>query len=126
MSDASTLVMHFVRANRRHAVAAENLRGIEPFPEPTTVPSSPPALRGLIAWRGDVIPMIEPGAACDEPAAAALVIETDGGALALSADEVIGLAPREPKSTLLDPDTVYHRVREAIRRSVHSGERARP
>jgi chemotaxis signal transduction protein len=116
------MVMEFVRAGAHHFVAAEKLRGVAAYPEATWVPSAPEALRGLIAWRGGVIPMIEPAAPNDSHTIAAVVVGSDGGDLALAADAVIGLRPHEGKLSLLDPDTVYHRVRDAIRRSTRSAE----
>ncbi len=117
MTESGDTVLMFERAGARHAVAAAALRGVAPRPEATMVPGAPRSLRGLIAWRGGVIPMLEPGTPSDADALAALVIESDGGELALAADDVIGFSPREAKMHLLDPDTVYHRVRDAVRRS---------
>lgn len=73
---------------------------------PTRVPGAPPPIQGVIAHRGEVVPLVDletlvpiPGA---EPGVShrALLLRTSGGPLALSLSEVRGLEelPAEPRA----------------------------
>ena len=109
--------MVFTRGGVRFSVSADRMRAVEPYPDPARVPNTPAEIVGLIAWRGAVLPMIEPGAAAQETATAVVVASSDGGDLAFAADEIAGWDDADGANAI-DPDQVYHRLRDTVRRVV--------
>ena len=107
----------FSRGGKRFAVNADHTSGVEPYPDPARIPNTPPGIIGLIGWRGAILPMIEPGDESHDAATAAIIVSSEGGDLALAADEVAGWHEADA-ATALEPDEVYHRLRDAVRRAV--------
>lgn len=102
-----------VRGEARFGVPARVLAAVCPVPSFTRVPGVPPAILGLIGWKGRVLPLLELGAVGSAPPPAAVIVESVGGALALAADSVEGwdLSPLPP---LVEPDALYHSLRASL------------
>jgi purine-binding chemotaxis protein CheW len=104
----------FVRGGALHAVCATAVRAVCPAPSVTRVPGAPPAILGLMGWNGRVLPLIDPAPAPAAPAAA-VVVRSQGGDLALAADAVHGWDPISPAPAALDPDALYRILRAHVR-----------
>ena len=83
------------------ALPAQVVRQVLPPAPATRVPGSDPLLRGLIAWRARVLPVIALGTrlACGDPPAdraTLLVVEAGGEFVALAVDEVRHFARFSP------------------------------
>lgn len=83
------------------ALPAQRVRqALPPAPE-TRLPGADALVRGLVAWRGKVLPVLALGArlGCADPPAGhghLLVIEIEGELAALPVDEVLRVAPASP------------------------------
>ena len=117
------MVLTFVRAGVRCAILAANVRGIAPTGQATRVPGAPRPLRGVIAWRGAVVPIVEPTEHVAESWKAAVIVSGEAGDMALAADTVEGWIERASASLVLDIDGIQQRLRERIRRG---SEKVRP
>ncbi len=82
------------------------VRAVIPMPPVTRVPGAPSSLRGLIAWRGRVLPVVSVAAptADESPAACAVVTYAGETLVALAVDAVDGfVGPAEAEGEVLDP-----------------------
>lgn len=80
------------------------VRAVIPMPPVTRVPGAPPFLRGLIAWRGRVLPVVSVAAVSEVASAACAVVAYAGETVvALAVDAVEGfVGPAEAEGEVLD------------------------
>lgn len=102
MAEQAISCLVFACGHHAYAVPAERASEIVTFGELTDLPSAAPHLRGLLAHRGEVIPVVDLGVLRDGAPAdtqRAILIRTPRGAFALTASQVFGLAGVPVKST---------------------------
>ena len=90
------------------ALPAQAVQQVLPPMPLTRVPGSDPCLRGLVAWRAQVLPVLALGTrlACDDPPVdqgVLLVVEALGERVALAVDEVVCFAHALPSDTCNEP-----------------------
>ncbi len=109
-------VLAFERGGVVYTVAAESVRGVAPRTRVTRVPGTPPSLRGVMAWRGAVIPIVEPGEPVAVLCSAVVIVTGECGDMALAANAVQGWKARNDAPAPLDIDVMQQRLRDRIRR----------
>lgn len=122
MSDSLLL---FRAAGRVLALPAEVARQVRPLDTLTPLPGSGGALLGLSAAAGRVVPVADLHALLDLPTPPAdhrrapllLLLDSQGQALGLPVDEVIGFIedPQTPGEDLLSPETLLGSFQEGQR-----------
>jgi hypothetical protein len=73
-------------------------------------------VRGVIAWRGIAIPLLEPDDDFETDWQAAVVVTGDAGEMALAADQVEGWVNPLDAAEIVDVESLQKRVRDRIRR----------
>lgn len=103
LAETGTLLL-WTLGEARYATPLADVREVAPVPRVTRVPGAPPALLGVISWRGIVHNLLDPGAALgsasggveaggrilvmrDERVRIALNVSTVPGVVAVSADD---------------------------------------
>lgn len=89
--------------DEERAVATETLRAVLPSPPVTRVPFAPPRVRGLVAWRGQVVALVADHDGATQGAYAAVVLEAGDELLALAVDGVVGFADERGERAVVDP-----------------------
>lgn len=117
MSDGNgERVLQFERGGVCHAVVASSVRGVAPRTAATRVPGTPPELRGVVAWRGRVLPVVEPGEVLSTAWSAVVIVAGESGDMAFVADHVEGWVPRGATLSVLDIDEIQRRLHDRIHR----------
>ncbi len=102
----------FTHGGVAYALPAEGLRGVVPRPSAARVPGAPPAVLGLVAWRGRVLPLVAPAGGGHRGSVAAAVVMAAGAALvAVAADRVEGWVPGPGAARVLVPAEVLAECR---------------
>ncbi len=97
VSGGSVELLMFDRAGSGYAVAAGSVVEVLPLAEPTPVPSTPPAVAGVVNHRGRIVAIVDLAAllpaASPEPAGAgfAVVVAAGDAVFGLRADAVSGV-----------------------------------
>ena len=118
MTDPQWLI--FVRMGVRYAVRDEVLIGVLPRPVATRVPGAPSHVLGLVAWRGGVLPLLEPGTDLagrdphDVRLRATIIARAGGSLVALAADTVENWETVTGNALLVDPLEALARCRTRI------------
>jgi chemotaxis signal transduction protein len=116
----TTRVLSFVRGGIACAVDARVVRGVSPHVRATRVPGAPRSIRGIIPWRGAIVPLVEAGDEFPASWTAAVIVAGEHGEMALAADSVEGWIERSSATVVLDVDAIQKRLRERIRRGPES------
>ncbi len=94
----------FRRGRRWYAAPVDRSFEVLEISSPTRVPGASAPVQGVIAHRGEVVPLIDLATDAPEPpegsgkARRAVLLRSSGGPLALSVSEVAGLVKVEPPS----------------------------
>lgn len=120
-------VLLFARGAARFALPEALARGVVPAPKITRVPSAPASVSGLLAWRGEVLPVLEP---CGEGAlallpAAVVIADAPAGPIALAVDEISGWHEERGPARLIDLDRVERAARAAVLAALSRGRSER-
>jgi chemotaxis signal transduction protein len=116
----ATHVLSFVRGGITCAVEGHVVRGVSPKVRMTRVPGAPRQIRGLISWRGTIVPLVDASETFTTAWNAAVVVSGEHGDIAIAADSVEGWIDRASATLLLDVDAIQTRLRERIRRGLDS------
>lgn len=118
------VALTFQRNAEWYALPAGALRGILAQPSVTPVVQAPPEILGLLSFRGEPVPLIEPSlhAPVSTPlrtASSAIVVASIGGLLAIIADSVHEFVVEWPSTDSrvirLEPDVLYRSRRALVR-----------
>ena len=118
MSEATWL--RFVRAGVHYALRRDLLVGVVPRPLATRVPGAPTQVIGLVAWRGGVLPLLEPGVELDADdlrdteLQATVVVRAGSGLIALAADTVLDVSDDTSGAQVIDPIEALARCRNRV------------
>ncbi|MFQ6100487.1 MAG: chemotaxis protein CheW [Anaerolineae bacterium] len=96
-------ILIFRLGSSEWALPARKVRQVLPPALVTRLPGATPLVRGLVAWRARVLPVLALGArlGCSDPPAdqsALLVVEAEGELVALAVDEVVRFAQARPSA----------------------------
>ena len=89
-ADTKDLLLVISSGKSRYAVAAENVQEIIASPDITALPRQPEYLRGIISYKGDIIPVLSLRTLCGSNTeggeAVCVILRTDDFSMALAAD----------------------------------------
>jgi chemotaxis signal transduction protein len=108
-------VLIFGVGSAEWALPAQKVRQVLPAGPVTRLPGASPPLRGLVAWRTQVLPLFALGTNAEQwpsivDRGSLLVIEVEGELAALAVDRVKGFAPSRPPAA----DTARHENDSAV------------